>query len=157
MIYLDSSAILKLVVPELESAALFEYLDAAEGPLASSELASVEVHRALRRMGTDPDDEHHALADAVLTELDQLPLAPVLRAAALLPGRWLRSLDALHLATAQQLPSLRTLITYDHRLAQHATAAGLRAEAPASPEDEPAVRQARDARDAGHPAPDEDN
>ncbi len=135
MIYLDSSAILKLVVPEPESAALFEYLDTVESPLASSELASVEVHRALLRMGIDPADEHHRVADAVLRDLDQLPLTPVLRAAALLPGRSLRSLDALHLATAQQLPSLSALVTYDHHLAQHATAAGLRAEAPAPPED----------------------
>ena len=157
MIYLDSSAILKLVVPEPESAALFEYLDTAEDPLASSELAIVEVHRALRRMGIASDGEHQEIADAVLADLDQLPLAPVLKAAALLPGRSLRSLDALHLATAQQLPSLRALITYDHLLTQHATAAGLRTAAPALPEDEPAVPHSREARDADQQALDEEN
>jgi predicted nucleic acid-binding protein len=51
VIYLDSSAILKLVAPEPESATLFEYLDTVASPLASSELAVVEVHRALLRMG----------------------------------------------------------------------------------------------------------
>jgi hypothetical protein len=86
MIYQDPSVILKLVVAEPESAALFDYLDTAPGPLASSELGSVEIHRALRRMGVAPDDEHHEIADAVLDDPDQLPLAPVLRTAARLLG-----------------------------------------------------------------------
>ncbi|MBA3417492.1 MAG: type II toxin-antitoxin system VapC family toxin [Geodermatophilaceae bacterium] len=137
MIYLDSSAILKLIVPEPESAALFGFLAGqVRIPLVSSELATVEVHRALTRMGKAPDDEQHTLADSVLADIDQLPLAPVIRTAALLPGR-LRSLDALHLATAQQLPSVTSVVSYDQRLAEHVVAAGLRVDAPASFVDEP--------------------
>lgn len=132
MIYLDSSAILKLIVAEPESAALFDFIAALDDvPLLTSELSTVEVHRALLRMGRAPEDEDHEVADSVLTDVDQLPLAPIIRAAATLPGR-LGSLDALHLATARQLPTVTAVVTYDTRLAEHAVAAGLRAEAPAA-------------------------
>lgn len=129
MIYLDSSAILKLVVPEPESAALFRFLDDHDTALTSSELATVEVHRALDRIGRQEGHEQHGVADTVLQGLEQLPLAPVIVAAARLPGS-LRSLDALHLATALRLPSLAALVTYDRRLADHAVAAGVPVEMP---------------------------
>lgn len=129
MIYLDSSAIFKLVVPEPESTALFGFLDEHDTALTSSELATVEVHRALFRTGRGEGHDLHRVADTVLQQLEQLPLAPVIASAALLPGS-LRSLDALHLATALRLPSIDALVTYDRRLAQHAAAAGLQVEAP---------------------------
>lgn len=131
MIYLDSSAILKLVVPEPESAALFGFLDDHETVLTSSELATVEVHRALHRMGHQESHTLHGVAATVLQRLEQLPLAPAIVVAARLPGS-LRSLDALHLATALRLPSLVALVTYDRRLADHAVAAGVPVEMPLS-------------------------
>jgi predicted nucleic acid-binding protein len=129
VIYLDSSAIFKLVVPEPESAALFTFLDAQDTVLASSELATVEVHRALLRTNRPEGHELHDIADTVLEHLERLPLASVIRSAALLPGD-LRSLEALHLASALRLPSLSALVTYDRRLAEHAVVAGLPVESP---------------------------
>lgn len=130
MIYLDSSAIFKLVVAEPESAALFTFLDNQDTVLASSELATVEVHRALLRTGRPDGHELHDVADSVLEHLQRLPLASVIRSAGLLPGD-LSILDALHLASALRLPPPTALVTYDHRLAEHAVAAGLPVESPA--------------------------
>jgi predicted nucleic acid-binding protein len=130
VIYLDSCAIIKLVVPEAESVALADYLDTLTEPLATSELSTVEVHRQLIRIGDD--EQLHAVADAVLAGLIPLALAPVIATAARLPGQHLRSLDALHLATAYQFAQpLSAFITYDKRLGEAATAAGLTVTGPA--------------------------
>lgn len=130
MIYLDSCALIKLVIPEPESEALADLLGAAAEPLVTSELSTVEVHRALVRL--DATDDQHDMADAVLARFIKFPLSTVIPSAARLPGRHLRSLDALHLATAQHLAQLTELVTYDFRLAEHATAAGLTVSAPSS-------------------------
>lgn len=130
MIYLDACALIKLLIPEPESIVLADYLAEATEPLATSELSTVEVHRALTGLEVDPD--LHGVADALLEDFLRLPLGPVVNSAARLPGQHLRSLDALHLATAQQLARpLTELITYDKRLADHATVAGVRVAAPA--------------------------
>src|SRR5262249_26963833 len=97
MVYLDSSALVKLVIAEPESAALRRYLR-AEPERASCALARVEVLRAVRG--------HSAMA---LTRarrlLQRLHLVAIdddlLDAAAMLDPRVLRSLDAMHLAAAQ--------------------------------------------------------
>ena len=129
MIYLDSSAIVKLVAAEPESAALRREL-AAHPERVSSALARVEVLRALRRMNAGAE-----VLERAEQVLDRIALArpekPVLRAAADLRDRGLRTLDALHLATALSLPGLDALVTYDRRLAAAATAAGLAVLAPA--------------------------
>ena len=111
MIYLDSSAILELIQPERESTALFAYLgDHADAALLTSELSTVEVHRALIRVGHSPEDAPHRLATFVLDGMERLAFAPVVDVAAMLPGP-LRSLDALHLATARtpRPPRIRQL------------------------------------------------
>ncbi|MCK2241087.1 MULTISPECIES: type II toxin-antitoxin system VapC family toxin [unclassified Crossiella] len=127
MIYLDSCALIKLIVPEPLSEDLFGYLDSRTEPLVSSELIVVEVHRALTRI--EADKAARTQADQLLDNITQLPLAPVVRAAAALPDRYLRSLDALHLATALRVPTTR-FVSYDRRLNEAAAKAGLTVRAP---------------------------
>jgi predicted nucleic acid-binding protein len=124
VIYLDSSALLKLVRAETHSAELTSWLaDRPEAPLVSSALAQVEVLRACWRI----DERLVDRGRAVLAALDLVPLdAQVLDAAAELPAPALRSLDALHLASALALdPDLETFVAYDDRLAAAARGAGL--------------------------------
>lgn len=124
MIYLDSSALLKLLHEERESAALEEWLLARAGtPVVSSELAKVEVIRACRRVNANA----LPAARALLAELDLIPLtSDVVDEAADVDGTVLRSLDAIHLASALSIRGdLSAFVAYDHRLAEAATAAGL--------------------------------
>lgn len=125
--YLDSSAIVKLAVDEVESAALRSYLRRRR-PLVSSSLARTEVGRAVVPLG-----EIAVLrGKAVLRPIELLKVSDHVLdlAATLLPLR-LRSLDAIHLATAHQLgATLRLLVTYDERMAQGARALGWAVAAP---------------------------
>lgn len=117
MIYLDSSALIKFMLPEPESAALEGYLVRSDGQLVSSKLAITEVHRALLRI--DATDDDRVAADGLLDDLALLPVDDAtLRAAAALPGRHVRSLDALHVATAHCVAAqLDVVVTYDKRMA----------------------------------------
>ena len=118
-VYLDTSAIVKLVVAEPETDALLEAL--ARWPdRISAALAEVEVHRALRRAGASQTD--HARADSILKGLVLLRLDDfVLTRAAALEGGELRALDAIHLAAALTLgDDPDAFITYDARLARAA-------------------------------------
>ena len=114
MIYLDSSAIVKLARQESETDALRAWIAANPRPLAVSALARTEAARALAR--NEPD----ALPTlrAVLALIHQMPVTDfILDAAAQLPGVTLRSLDAIHLATAEELaPALTWFVAYDKRL-----------------------------------------
>lgn len=129
MIYLDSSALLKLLIEERESTALGEWLASrSSASLVSSELAKVEVLRACRRVN------EHALpaARALLSEVDLVPLSSdVVDAAAEVGDSTLRSLDAIHLASALSIRGhLSAFLVYDHRLRAAAVVADL---APQSP------------------------
>lgn len=129
MIYLDACALVKLVLTEAESAVLTAYLESAAPTKISSEFSQVEVRRTLIRVAADAG--RHRAADRLLSSMARLPVAPVLVAAAHLPAPYLRSLDAVHLATAQMLgPALTQFITYDKRLGRAATEAGLPVVAP---------------------------
>lgn len=124
MIYLDSSALLKLVFEEPESAALDDWLSARSGlPVVSSELAKVEVVRACRRIEADALPEVRAL----LAALDLIPLtSDVLDDAADVGETLLRSLDAIHLASALTIrDELSAFVAYDLRLSDAAAVAGL--------------------------------
>jgi len=124
VIYLDSSAVLKLVATEAESDALEDWLvERRDTPVVSSALTQVEVLRACRRM----DEGLLPAARGLLRGLDLLPVdASILDAAAEPPTRALRSLDAVHLASALSLdPDLETFVAYDARLVTAAEAAGL--------------------------------
>jgi predicted nucleic acid-binding protein len=120
--YLDASALVKLAVREPESAALRHYLRRRR-PLITSALARTEVTRALLPLGPEAVRRGHD----VLARVDQVRINDrVLDAAgAMLPVE-LRSLDAVHLATAQQLGAdLARVITYDQRMTVAARQLGL--------------------------------
>jgi len=124
VIYLDTSALLKLVRVETQTAELTSWLaDQPDAPLVSSALSQVEVLRACRRI----DERLLERGRAVLAVLDLVPIDDdVLDAAADIPDRSLRSLDALHLASALSLdPDLETFVAYDTRLVTAAEAVGL--------------------------------
>jgi len=118
-VYLDASAIVKLIVPEPETADLMTAL-AGWPDRVSSAVARVEIHRALRRAGAGPSQRARAeavLASLVLVRVDE----PILAAAAGLRDPHLRALDAIHLATALSLgDDPETFIVYDAKLARAA-------------------------------------
>ena len=120
--YLDSSALVKLAVREPESAALRRYLRRRR-PLITSALARTEVTRALLPLGREAVRRGHD----VLARVNQVRINDrVLDAAgAILPVE-LRSLDAIHLATAQQLGAdLARVVTYEERTTAAAKQLGL--------------------------------
>ena len=124
--YLDTSAFVKLVRSEPESAALRRALAGRE--LLSSALLVVEGRRAARRYGELAARRARAgLATVTLLPLDQ----GILDAAADLDPAELRSLDALHLATAMSLGGdLERLYCYDTRLAGAAQTVGIEVSQP---------------------------
>ena len=121
--YLDASAIVKLAVREPESLALRRYLRRRQ-PLVSSALSRTEVLRALLPAG----DEAVARGRIVLQRLDLVRVNDrILAAAGILLPPQLRSLDAIHLATARELGGeLGALVTYDARMAAAARRLGCR-------------------------------
>ena len=130
--YLDSSAFVKLIVAEPESESLRRAL--ARWPQrASSVLLRAETIRALRRSG---NERHLPAARRLLRAVRMIRIdEPLLdRAADLEPGE-LRTLDAIHLASALELGlDLGVLLAYDVRLKAAAQAYGLIAESPGLPE-----------------------
>jgi len=132
-VYLDSSALIKRVVVEPESAALVKELDRyhAEGALlVSSSLAWVEVARALRNrlnlgfadVASDFDDAMSGVAEHPI-EIEVVSLSRRL------DPNLLRSLDAIHLASAVVL-DVDLLLTYDERLAAACRYNGVKVAAP---------------------------
>jgi uncharacterized protein len=120
--YLDSSALVKLAVREPESVALLRYLRRRR-PLVASALARTEVARALLPLGTMAVQRgHDVLARIDLVRINDRVLVA---AGAMLPLE-LRSLDAIHLATASQLGAdLARIVTYDDRIAEAARQLGM--------------------------------
>jgi predicted nucleic acid-binding protein len=128
LIYLDSSALVKLIHREPETPALITWLGQRPAPSVSSALAPVEVTRALRR--TDPAALHRiplVFGRIILVPLDQ----PILVTAAGLSDPLLRTLDALHVATALHLATGLEFVTYDARMVKAATNEGLTVSSPA--------------------------
>lgn len=121
--YVDSSALVKLAVREADSAALRRYLGRRR-PLVSSALARTEVVRALLPFGSEAVRRgREVLARVELLRVNDR----VLDVAGLLGPADLRSLDAIHLASGEQLGmDLRGFVTYDERLASAAMGRGLR-------------------------------
>lgn len=131
MIYLDSSALVKLVVNEPESPALRRYLrDNHEQNWFTAALSRTELIRAVARFGGPGAVEH---ARSVLAGLDIVALTNrLLDAAASLPPVELHTLDAVHLAAAQTAGDrLVAVVTYDARMSAAAAEIGLRVLAPA--------------------------
>ena len=117
--YFDSSAIVKLTHLERESQALIDYLDNNDIEATASALCEVEVIRALQRVRDDGKD---AIRGFYLVHLD----AEVLHHAATLGSPMLRTLDAIHVASALAIgdPKLE-FVTYDDRQAAAARDCGL--------------------------------
>jgi predicted nucleic acid-binding protein len=125
--YLDSSAIVKLAIREPESAALRRWLRRRR-PLISSALARTEVLRALLPSG-EPAVQR---GRETLSRLDLVRLNDrILGAAGSILPYEVRSLDAIHLATARELGAeLGQLVTYDDRMARAAADLGIRVATP---------------------------
>ena len=118
--YFDTSAIVKLAHEEPYSQSLIDYLEEKVVESSTSVLAAVEVARALRRAGA-PDDQ--SVIGFYLLALDN----DICREASLLGPPGLRSLDAIHLATALAIGDRELeFITYDDRQADAARQAGLK-------------------------------
>jgi uncharacterized protein len=129
IVYVDTSAALKLVVEEPESGPTADFLSEAGqrgDRLVASMLLHTELHCAANRRGLPPE-----LVNAVLDALNLVDLtrSDLLYAAAL-PGR-LRSADAIHLATAIRLET-QALVAFDKELVRVATQAGLHTVSPRS-------------------------
>jgi predicted nucleic acid-binding protein len=128
-IYMDTSALVKLVVAEDESQALQSFLsERSEDTLFSAALARTELIRAVALNGPQ------AIADArnLLSALDTVVLSRQLldEAGTLQPLR-LRSLDAIHLVAAQRAgDTLRTVVTYDVRMLSAAADLGMATASP---------------------------
>jgi predicted nucleic acid-binding protein len=142
VIYFDTSALVKVIRTEPETFALRGYLrDRADQTPVSSALVRAEVARTVLRTadadGTvDPRlmaTAHRAIRQLMLWKVSD----EVLRTTWDIPGRYLRALDAIHVATALRINeqlSLSAFVTYDQRQAEAARAVGLPVDAPRAEE-----------------------
>lgn len=118
--YVDASALVKLALLERESAAAQAFVDEVD-EVVTSRVGFVETRRAVvRTVGTD------AAADVPLASVGAIEFdAAIAATAAVLQPLTLKTLDAIHLATALSLYRLDAFVTYDARLADAARALGL--------------------------------
>jgi predicted nucleic acid-binding protein len=126
--YLDASALVKLAVQEPETPAL-EAAVVNRSALLTSVVGAIELHRAMARTGKAGAFEQ---AEEVLDALFLAEVTPAVRSTAgRLEPASLRTLDAIHIATALSLalPDL-AFVTYDDRQAMAARTCGLRVEQP---------------------------
>jgi uncharacterized protein len=125
-LYLDSSALVKLIVDEEGSDDLRLFI--GEHKIVSSQLAHTELVRAVRRAEPGRLEDAEALIDDMTLFVIDRPLAE--RAARVEPGS-LRSLDAIHVATAAALDAdLDALVTYDRQMVNAARLLGMRVASP---------------------------
>ncbi|MGI8948064.1 MAG: type II toxin-antitoxin system VapC family toxin [Ornithinimicrobium sp.] len=120
ILYLDTSATVKLLVEEAESAALAQHLDRPDVEPVACLLLETELRRFTVRHGLPQADATHIL-DAV--SLYDMPRS-LYYEAGIRPGRHLRSLDGLHLGAAVRLGA-DAVATYDLRMQDAATELGL--------------------------------
>jgi predicted nucleic acid-binding protein len=129
VIYLDTSAFVPLVRREATTAAMSSFLADRPGvPLASSALLVAETRRAVQR----EDSSLLPRADLLLTRVNRIDITTaIVETASRLPEPSLRSLDAIHLATALLIgDGVEAFVCYDKRLAAAAEALGLRTAMP---------------------------
>lgn len=121
--YLDTSALVKLIVREAESTALRSWIESEGAVLVSSDLARTELMRAVSRASGN----YLLQARLVLDSITILTISTaIFESAGRLSPSTLRTLDALHLASALELgDDLEALITYDDRLADACMANGI--------------------------------
>lgn len=125
LVYVDTSALGALLIYQTETEALAEWLDQVDANLVSSDLLETELRRMAVREERDQAKVSAILDGVSLAALDRA----VYRSAGLLPMKYLRTLDALHLEAAIRL-GVDAVLTYDHRLAEAASAAGFGVIAP---------------------------
>ncbi len=135
LLYLDTSAIVKLILDEPESDGLRASIGDAD--LVSCELVLAEVPRAvLRAVAADPALPRDLLMSRAEQVIDSLALAPLDRALLLAAGALddpaLRALDAIHVVAAIDLGPLDAFVTYDERQGAAARLAGIRTIAPSA-------------------------
>jgi predicted nucleic acid-binding protein len=133
VLYLDSSAIAKLAFEEDGSDVLAEYIDSCD--VVSSDVALTEVTRTARRIASEiPANALGDLLEKIMIAMEEMVLIMVetrtLVRAGALEGSFLRSLDAIHIATAQGLGDVDAFVTYDERQAAAARLAGFRTISP---------------------------
>ncbi len=127
MIYADTSALAKLLVAEAETPALRDWISRQDARLVTNSIGVVE----LRRLAARVSQQALGAATVLLGRIDRLVLTPAaLALAGELPPPEVRTLDALHIASAAELSDLRVLLTYDRRMAEAATHYGLPVESP---------------------------
>lgn len=127
IVLIDSSALAKTLIEELESPAFATWLDAqpTSAVLAVSSLAIVELRRMATRLQI-----RAALVLDVISGVDVIPVSePILHHAAVLPQAYLRTLDAIQLATALAIEA-ETVATYDERMLQAAQEEGMQVACP---------------------------
>jgi predicted nucleic acid-binding protein len=127
-LYVDSSALVKLVVAEPETEALARHVRRSGRRLATSRVAVVEVARAVRLANASIEGQSKArdlLDTTVLVDVS----STLLQAAAALASRTLRTLDAIHLASLE-LVDPAEVVVYDRRLAGAARELGYATVAP---------------------------
>ena len=127
MIYLDASAAITLFAHRRPAPELRAFLAGHPGrPLATSTVGFVEIARGLDRIGSFPD-----VRDILLRQFTEVLLTEEVRDAAFRVPPGLRTLDALHVASAQAIgAALTMLVTYDQRMYKVARSLGLPVAAP---------------------------
>ena len=128
--YLDTSAAIKLLVDERESADLAEHIDAGQQELVSAILLETELRRAVYRHELLTQEAVSAFL-ATLTLYDMPP--SLYMEAGLIGGPNPRSLDALHVCAALRCGA-SAILTYDKRMGQAAAAVGLPVISPGAPD-----------------------
>jgi predicted nucleic acid-binding protein len=127
VIYADTSALAKLVVAEAETPALRSWISRQDARLVTNSVGVVELRRLAARVSPQALDA----ATMLLGRIDRLVLTPTaLALAGQLPPAEVRTLDALHIASAAELLDLQVVLTYDHRMADAAAGYGLPVQAP---------------------------
>lgn len=128
--YLDTSAAVKLVVVEAETGALRAWFKKVSADIVSSDLLRTELLRATRRGAPDAMEQARAVLDSVTL---LTVTTPILERAGELDPNLVRSLDAIHLASALQLgDDLEGIIGYDTRLTDAARLHGIKTISPSS-------------------------
>lgn len=130
IVYLDTSAVGKLLIAEAETAALARHLDdrvAQAAVIASSSLLETELRRLADRAGIGQGAATAVLRRFTLVDLER---GHFREAGLLLPGSSLRSLDALHISAALGVAA-DEFVTYDSRQNSAAKAVGLAVVSPA--------------------------
>ena len=133
LLYLDASAIAKLLRTEAETVALEQWIGQHGGMrrVVTCDLAQTEVRLLLHRLGAD--EVERAAADALLNAIARIRLTPELmqEAGELAPSTALRSLDAIHAVAALKLGrGVSWFVTYDKRQGEAVADAGLAVASP---------------------------